>query len=471
MFEKDFLDSFIEGVEKKCRRREEKQLRTKKRIITLCVALVITVTAVGIGYKPDQAPHVAEESSEEAEESEPPVVVTPGTSTDVTESDTSHSGLNGNLLTEVNNFHYGTGSPFGENFWEEPDSYKGLTLILKDGVEIYLEERRHKMTQFDCEIDFSDAPAEKYQVIISHHYTPSGPVGCEDISYGTGLNEANALYITSGEFAQELYSDSRHDYSADNASIYSSEIIYHRRLFDIEQYCLQYWNDEEHKEAYEELTANGISEDWVEKYGITAWQRNGGYCDFLFDLTVEELQNSTYYTNTHSFKLYAPEVAGYYYFLDQEETLKKIGKTDYLKNYLTEDEFYDTYTRKELEVMYGKKTDSGYALRQDVYSYYEEEYEKEHGYSILDFQLERNMALMEYYSDNLAETYNALGIPFEYCEADYYYEDRTLPTDKYPDIVEGYWIEVKATLTKDEIKKLKTIYGSIHVTLAPEQDI
>ena len=45
------------------------------------------------------------------------------------------------------------------------------------------------------------------------------------------------------------------------------------RLDYIKEYCLNYWSEAEHGEAFAELKANGISEEWVEKYGYNGWKR------------------------------------------------------------------------------------------------------------------------------------------------------------------------------------------------------
>lgn len=47
---------------------------------------------------------------------------------------------------------------------------------------------------------------------------------------------------------------------------------YKLRLDYIKDYCLKYWTEEEHGEALAELKIEGISKEWVEKYGYSGWQ-------------------------------------------------------------------------------------------------------------------------------------------------------------------------------------------------------
>ncbi len=85
MFDKEYIDGFIDSVEQKCKLRQEKKRRMTKRIVTACVALAITAIVVVIGFRPEEAPiGTVSESSEYAEESEPPAVTESNTENEET---------------------------------------------------------------------------------------------------------------------------------------------------------------------------------------------------------------------------------------------------------------------------------------------------------------------------------------------------------------------------------------------------
>ncbi len=471
-FTNEYRAEFLNGVDKKSR--VLLKSKRKKRAVTAAVCLVLaaslTVLATSdiFSKKEPTPPDVLIADSSMADSSEAVIE---------SEPDTSHDGLNTNLLTEVNNFRYGKASPFGENFWDEPESYDGLTLTLSNGYEIYMDEVRERLTQFDSNIDFSDDPEERYDVVIIHGYSKSGPSGCEDKIAQYGANEAHADFIINNDTYKFCIYD-RYTQKYGDSKVYTAELRYHRRLFDIEEYCLEYWNDEEHKEAYEALLENGISEEWVKKYGLKAWQRNGGYVSLLSELSLDEILNNLQgQSEKQSFDAANPEEVPYKYYIQaQEEVLNQAGKTDFLKNYYTFAEFEAMVDEdSELRAAYYEAFQNGelddYSHIKGHYAYFIKNYEDEHGYTLHDYELNRSLALMECYRNDLVDTYKALELPFESCEYKYYcYDDKGGSTRDWTHR-EQFWIETRASLTKSEIKKLKTLYGAISVIAADTEEL
>ncbi len=443
-FTNEYRAEFLNGVDKKSRLLLKAKCRKRKAIAALCLATVLAVAAVAasgvFGREPKKPTDVMTESRPDST----PVIILPESSenSDINGTSKPTGGL---LLTEVNNFHYGAGSPFGDNFCANPTEFnQTLKLILSDGIEVSLSEFG-RLQDFFCNINFSEDEEKVYDVIIRHEYSERGPSGWTTY-------EVTPWYVLD-EKNQKLLKEEGYPESEIDRYTYAAEVYYHRRLLEIESYCLDYWNDAEHKEAYDELVTNGISEEWVNKYGIKAWQRNAGYLHFLDDISPE-------YPEHH-----APDESNtpaYYYYDEQDETLKSIGKSEYTKDYYTYEEFLEKYPYEEFEYLEEHEKD---------YLKYLEKYEEEHGYTVNDLYLKRCQALIEHYVTETKEAYAAIGINIDscrvFCETELNSRDQ-IRTDYNQS--EGYAF-FSAKLTKNEIKNLKTLFGEIEVMDATDEEV
>ncbi len=454
----EYKKSFVEGVRLKMNGKERKRKARQKamRITVACVlAVALTVCFFSFGgfgknKTPTDTDSTDTAASEiiDASESKEDIVIEASIA-DTSVSDTSKPT---NLELQYVSFRYGSDSLFGEYFWQNniASVFDDMKLLLSNGEIVYLDGfSQLSGYEFYLDIDPNDEEKEyyvTYEVQIHHTHalnTRYNEVMPWNKTYQPWLDMVAERYGVRDPDAESHYNDKR---------TYEPEVYYYRRLFDIEQYCLKYWNDGEHEEAYNALVKDGISEEWVLKYGIKAWQRNLGYGQCMTELDCPECQNpniSVDYT--------VPE---YHFIEEQNETLRRIGREDYvLEGYYNLNDYakhvhgvdYNSVQYKNME--YWEFSTNVLSDYQGHYNAYLKGLEKTLGKSLDTFMLERKKVLLEYYVEEYKEALEQVGIDYESV-------DRILMENN-----ESVRVIVTGYFTKAELQGLKTLPCGSYVTI------
>ncbi len=196
-------------------------------------------------------------------------------------------------------------------------------------------------------------------------------------------NSLHYVHFASIATSSEGYSEHEcKDSSCDECSRYNS------RLKAIEAYCLKTMQGE----ALEKLKSDGISEEWVEKYGKTAWKRSGGKAETPLGTDKDVLI---------------------------DEYLKSIGETELVGRQLDLVVFNKDYgfTPKEKsledyenEAAYIEAEFGGDKAAYDAYKTEHAAYQEALSAAMLERNLKRERLYLDKTLEEMAEMFNELGI-------------------------------------------------------------